>query len=618
MTSHFTWNTVIQLQPTPIPWRRLWGTGLTTSLGLMIGAFLGHWEWGIWAFMGGFASLYVHDQPYRVRSATLACVGLGLAASMALGSLHSVWWHMGLALGVTAAAATYLTGVFDVPLPAGFMFVLTACISAALPLHPPGIILVRVLSVLGGAAIAWLVGMIDWVWNPLGPVSRAISQAYRALAQYGQALGSRGSSKAQQKAASAVMSAQRAVWAVHNPRLEGIAHQAQHVFGALVALAHSGSQPLDDSWTRLFHTMADHLSPTYRPTPLSSPSPHSSRNPSPAWTQWRNTIDSAVAVWDDDKPSVPEIHPPTVRQRLVHGFSPNSLVLPAFVRIGIAVAVSVWIAHLLGLAHPYWVPLTCAAVLQGVSTAIIAQRTVQRVIGTVLGLVLASVLIALAPGGTLTAIFIVALQLAMLFFIAKNYGVSVVFITALALIIIYYGTHPAAMPMIWARFKDTLLGAAIGFAAAIFLFGRSSSSRLADAAAKAAEDTIQLLVAILDGGDRRPLAELRHQALDALVKMHHLYETALGELLPHQDPSLFPLIGDIERLGYLVQAATDDPDRADASAIPALKDANCAISARLRGEGAAALKSLPHLSRYPAIARQLQELVDSLGLVQPP
>jgi hypothetical protein len=100
--------------------------------------------------------------------------------------------------------------------------------------------------------------------------------------------------------------------------------------------------------------------------------------------------------------------------------------------------------------------------------------------------------------------------------------------------------------------------------------------------------------------------------------MHHLYETALGELLPHQDPSLFPLIGDIERLGYLVQAATDDPDRADASAIPALKDANCAISARLRGEGAAALKSLPHLSRYPAIARQLQELVDSLGLVQPP
>ena len=99
----------------PDPWRRLGGMGLATSLGLLIGFMLGHLQWGVWAFMGGFTSLYVHDQPYRIRALTLAIVGLGLTASFALGALSVVWWHMALALGFLAASATYLTAALDVP-----------------------------------------------------------------------------------------------------------------------------------------------------------------------------------------------------------------------------------------------------------------------------------------------------------------------------------------------------------------------------------------------------------------------------------------------------------------------------------------------------------------------
>ena len=65
---------VFHLNAAPAPWRRLWGTGLTTLVGLSAGLALGHLSWGVWAFMGGFTSLYVHDQPYRARAATLAAV----------------------------------------------------------------------------------------------------------------------------------------------------------------------------------------------------------------------------------------------------------------------------------------------------------------------------------------------------------------------------------------------------------------------------------------------------------------------------------------------------------------------------------------------------------------
>ena len=63
---------VFQLKQIPAQPRRLWGTGVTTLTGLAIGLLLGHLEWGIWAFMGGFASLYQHNQPYGRRGVLLS------------------------------------------------------------------------------------------------------------------------------------------------------------------------------------------------------------------------------------------------------------------------------------------------------------------------------------------------------------------------------------------------------------------------------------------------------------------------------------------------------------------------------------------------------------------
>ncbi|NMP23860.1 FUSC family protein [Sulfobacillus harzensis] len=599
---------VLALKNTPTPWRRLWGTGLTTSLGLVIGLLLGHLEWGIWAFMGGFTSLYVQKQPYRTRAITLALVGMGLAASMALGALSAVWWEMALALGFVSAASTYLTGSFDVPLPAGFMFVLVACISAALPLHPPGIVGVRVLCVLGGASLAWLVGMSDWLWDRRGPTSAPVKGAFTALSHYVAAIGG-GKAKAREfHAAQAVALAHRVALSSNDRRIRAMAVQAEKIFRAAVALSSDIQRPLDPKWAHVLAIVAAHITKPLdsRPGLPLFPDRHCH-----TVGRFIETVEETLRVAQSEE--VPQTRPalyrPTVKERLARGLDQDSMILPAVLRIGIATATAVALARLLGITHPFWTPLTAAAVLQGVSTVVITQRTIQRAIGTTLGLALTALLLLLHPIPILTAVLVVVLQLSMLFFIAKNYGISVIFITTMALVIIYAGTHTAVAPMIFARFIDTLIGGAWGLLAAFLLWGQASSARLPVAMARSLRRAGHLFQAVLKGSSPKQIIRLRTACLDSLLALRHLYVTSLGEL-PHP-PANTPALFSVERLGYLVMAVCDAPRALDALLADDVGPVFNQLADRVEDRSDAEVR-IPALPRFPAIEDQLWETAEAL------
>jgi len=57
--------------------------------------------------------------------------------------------------------------------------------------------------------------------------------------------------------------------------------------------------------------------------------------------------------------------------------------IEAFI-IGIFLSISFVVAHTIGLQNPYWVPISCLAVMQGVSTKHIWQRGFSRILGTIL------------------------------------------------------------------------------------------------------------------------------------------------------------------------------------------------------------------------------------------
>lgn len=537
------------------PWRKAIGAPIATALAMGLGLSLGHFSWGAWAFMGAFTSMYVVPLPYGPRARRLLLVGLGLAAAMAVGSLASVSWAaMAVGLALVAGAGTFVTGAFDVPLPAGFMFVLIACIAAALPVHP-ALTPIRVGFALVGAALAWIVGMAGWGWHPRQPERQAVAAAWGSLAAYAGRAGGRGGFSAEAQAGRAVAAAEAAVAPLlrlphRGPdatRLVLLAHQARRLFEALTI---SAAALEDHVMARLGH-VAQALD---RAEPV--------RFAAPARASRRSAAERAVAAaerilafrgsWPALVPTLgwPE---PAAWDRMRVAAGPTSLVRVDAMRIAIAVGAGTALAGLLGEAHPYWVPLTIAAVLQGQSQIGMAQRGIQRVAGTAVGLGLAGALLLWHPVPWATVGAMVVLQFLLLLLIVTNYGLSVVFITALALVIIVTEVHVPIWPLLWARFADTLGGVALALLALRWLWPRDASARLPAAMADVVERAGALWAARLRGAQADASAA---GALGvAVATLHALSTDAAAEWRRWPGlEGLWPAIVGAERLGWVVRA----------------------------------------------------------------
>lgn len=548
----------LHLSHKPWPWRKAVGAPIATALAMGIGLALGHFDWGTWAFMGAFTSMYVIPLPYRQRAGRLAMVGLGLAAAMAIASLAAVtWWTMAIGLAVVASGSTYLAGAFDVPLPSGFMFVLIACITAALPVDP-SLTPIRVGFALLGAGLAWLVGMAGWGWHPRGPERLAMVEAYQAIGRYAERADRAGGYSAWGEASQAVRTAEvrsePLAQARHRSpeemRLLLLIRHARRILDAMVvdpasltpamrrrvvrvaaAAVHPDQQLLTDEKTRPGRSrLARILFKTERVLTFHGAWPSLATSPAPA---------------------------PGIGRRLAMAAARTSLVRVDALRMGIAIVVGTVLAALLGEPHPYWVPLTIAAVLQGQSTLSMANRGIQRAVGTTIGLALAGLLLLWHPTPIGTALVMLVLQFLLLALIVTNYALSVVFITALALVIIVTEVHAPLVPLLLARFADTLGGVAVAMAALLVLWPRDASQRIPAAIGEVLGHAGTAWDWSARAGRREP-ADDRHAVLEeldvSLLNLRSLTTDAAGEWWRSSVLTRWwPAIVSTERLGSMVR-----------------------------------------------------------------
>lgn len=139
---------------------------------------------------------------------------------------------------------------------------------------------------------------------------------------------------------------------------------------------------------------------------------------------------------------------------------------------GFFVGLSLLVAYLLELEYPYWVPTSCAAVMQGISATHIWQRSAQRVLGTFIGLLLTWGILMLNPSLLTISIGIILLQIVVEVLIVRNYGLAVIFITVLTIFLAETGTTLIADPtdLFLARFFDIFVGSLIGAAGGWLLY----------------------------------------------------------------------------------------------------------------------------------------------------
>lgn len=140
--------------------------------------------------------------------------------------------------------------------------------------------------------------------------------------------------------------------------------------------------------------------------------------------------------------------------------------------IAAAVGVSLLLAELLRLPRPYWVPVSCLAVVQGVSLRAVWNRQLQRVAGTAVGLLVAFALLSLPLDGWRVAGAVMALTFMVEWLVVRHYGLAAVFITPLTILLAEAATlehHVAMDALVRSRFADTLLGCLVGLLAGVWL-----------------------------------------------------------------------------------------------------------------------------------------------------
>ncbi|HRK77803.1 MAG TPA: FUSC family protein [Thiobacillus sp.] len=139
--------------------------------------------------------------------------------------------------------------------------------------------------------------------------------------------------------------------------------------------------------------------------------------------------------------------------------------------IGVFVGISLALAQLLRLENAYWVPVSCLAVIQGVSLRAVWNKQFQRILGTGIGLLLSWGLFLLPLDAWGLALIMMALTFVVEMTVVRHYAFATVFITPLTILLAEAATlgHTPPTVLIQARFFDTVLGSLVGLAGGICL-----------------------------------------------------------------------------------------------------------------------------------------------------
>ncbi|MDO4640686.1 MAG: FUSC family protein [Neisseria sp.] len=170
---------------------------------------------------------------------------------------------------------------------------------------------------------------------------------------------------------------------------------------------------------------------------------------------------SLFRLWKGDT-----VQPPPEMDKDIHGVVVSALIIAAFT------AGALTLAEILQLDRPYWVPISCIAIIQGLDFRTAWTRQLHRIIGTTLGLGLTWLLLLLPINGWWVCLLLTCLSFITELLVVRHYAAAVIFITPLTIFLAEVGarTHLDPSALMASRFIDTVYGCLFGLAGAWFLY----------------------------------------------------------------------------------------------------------------------------------------------------
>jgi hypothetical protein len=131
--------------------------------------------------------------------------------------------------------------------------------------------------------------------------------------------------------------------------------------------------------------------------------------------------------------------------------------------------------------HPYWAMIAAAAATSGPTVSDRVVRGVHRVIGTLVGLAVTDAVLEIRPGIATTVAIAVLCQMAAQLLVRRNYALSLVFITPMAILMVELGRRQPLHALLRDRALETVLGAACGIVVTLLVTLLARADRLAPA-----------------------------------------------------------------------------------------------------------------------------------------
>ncbi len=524
-----------------------------------IGWWMGDMPAGMMATIGGFTALYGNDRPFLNRAIHLGCIAIAFALVVSIGvSSAAVPWLVVPVVTAIAMVAAFLCSALRVGPPGAYLFTLACAAGTAMGAehllwwHVGGL-------VLAGGALAWLLHMSGALIAPRGPETLALKNAAKAVGDFLMAAGTPRVDAARHQAA----------FALHQSWTTLVGQPVRPSPDGTLSRLRAEGRELHMIFARAIDAMATgELIPASAIELVRSIGAQSIR--SSDVTDPRHVPLGRVSGW----------------QLLREGLQPGAQPLEIGIRVGIASAISGLVGWAINLDHAYWTIAAAVLMLyQGLDWATTLQRGIQRVGGTLVGTLLAGAILGLHPEGLWIALIMMVLQFVIEMLVLRNYGLAVVFITAVALTIAS-GGHPVAdIPhLLWARAVDTVIGCAVGLLVFVVAVRRSGTATVSQELFRSWA-AIDLVARFLAKGeaDGREARAARRNLQHRTILLLQSFDAGIGSGFQHRAVAerLWPAVVATQRLAYRLLAAAWQIEEASANG------RNVAVAKDLFGEDGA-------------------------------
>jgi uncharacterized membrane protein YccC len=501
---------------------------------------LGRLDLAMYTMAGSLCALYAHNRPYSARARVLARLVLGMVGGLAVALVTA---------SLTASAVVLVTV-------GALLAAVQKALCDATRIGPPGHVVLTFISsaalfapqtlaevpghlalALAAGVWAWLVGMAPGLLHPHGPERRATAQALNAAATHATAA----------RTTAAHANAAPAITA-HAPDEDH--HRSRAAAAAAVQAAWQTLLATDDTPTR----RALERLVVRAEVALAAPGDTDAR-------QLRTWAEELCGTGP-----VPELDDPRASDELLGVEAELAAparplwarlgpLAPIAVRTALGCALAGYVSLALGVGRPYWALVTAASLYQA-NLVLTWTRGVQRVVGNLLGVLVFAAVAPLAHAGQ---VFLVLFCLAFNFgaeaLMFRNYWLGTVCVTPMALLITEFAHTQRPGQLITERVVDTVVGALVGFLAAVAVTNRRAGDRV-EHALTAAERAREHAARLLAEPAPAPadLESARRGLAAALADLRATADAAAGEWWQRALPQ--ERVVHTERMGHRTLAAT--------------------------------------------------------------